>query len=384
VRARTPLIGIVLLCGALGAQSAERVIEGRVVLPSATATATAAATRPVRDAWVVLHRVGSDTAGPLDSMRTRSDGGYRFRYRPTGDSAAIYFVSTNRGGVAYFTTPARESDVRGGAAELFVYDTSSAPIPLAVRGRHVIVTAPEGEDVRTVIEVYELSNDTTLTRVARGRDGFTFDAPLPAGVSRVTGGEVDISPDAIRADGGRVLVNAPLSPGLKRVSFFYEVPADAAPIELLVETRVPVLEVLVEDANGSVEGAGLLAVEPVTVEGRPFRRYLAQDVAAAQTFRVTAPGSTGTGTLRVMLIVTAVGAAMLLGLGAAFLRSGPAAFARARRQDPEALALEIAALDQRFEAIPAPTEQQRAEHYLARARLKGRLADALAKRDGLA
>lgn len=378
MRARATLIGIVLAGGALGAQSPERVIAGRVVLPAATAT------RPVRDAWVVLHRVGSDTAGPLDSMRTRADGGYRFRYRPTGDSAAIYFVSTNRGGVAYFTTPTRESDARGDAAELFVYDTSSAPIPLAVRGRHVIVTAPEGEDVRTVIEVYELSNDTTLTRVARGRDGFTFDAPLPAGVSRVTGGEGDVSPDAIRAAGGRALVNAPLSPGLKRVSFFYEVPADAAPIELLVETRVPVLEVLVEDANGSVEGAGLVAVDPVTVEGRPFRRYLAQDVPAAQTFRVTAPGTPGTATLRVMLIVTAVGAAMLLGLGAAFLRGGPGAFARARNRDPEALALEIAALDQRFEAIPAPTEQQKAEHFLARARLKGQLADSLAKRDGLA
>jgi len=51
--------------------------------------------------------------------------------------------------------------------------------------------------------------------------------------------------------------------------------------------------------------------------------------------------------------------------------------------DPEALALAVAALDAAYEAIPAPTEQQKAEHYLERARLKGRLAAALAKRDGL-
>ena len=31
----------------------------------------------------------------------------------------------------------------------------------------------------------------------------------------------------------------------------------------------------------------------------------------------------------------------------------------------------------------APTEAQRAEHYLARAQLKGRLSAALAKREGL-
>ena len=66
------------------------------------------------------------------------------------------------------------------------------------------------------------------------------------------------------------------------------------------------------------------------------------------------------------------------------LRRGPSAFAPRRSVDPEALALEIAALDARFESIAAPTEQQRAEHYLARAHLKGRLSDALAKRDGLA
>jgi hypothetical protein len=361
------------------AQGAQRIIEGRVVLP-----ATRGTPRPVNDAWVVLHRVASDGAGPLDSMRTRADGGYRFRYRPTGDTAAIYFVSTNRGGIAYFTTPSREAVVRGEAGELLVFDTTSAPIPITIRGRHVIVTAPDTGDLRAIIEVYEVSNDTTVTRVARGAEGITFDAPLPPGATRLAGGDGDVSPDAIQMNAGRAEVAAPLAPGTKRISFYYDLPSDRSPIELLVESAVPVLEVLIEDSNGSAEGAGLVAVDPVTVEGRPFRRYLAQDVAAAQTFRVTAPSSGSAGTLRLMLIVTAIGAAMLFGLGAAFLRRGPSAFARSRANDPESMALEIAALDARFEAIASPSEQQRAEHYLARARLKGRLADALAKRDGLA
>ena len=50
----------------------------------------------------------------------------------------------------------------------------------------------------------------------------------------------------------------------------------------------------------------------------------------------------------------------------------------------DALTREIAALDSAYERIAAPTEQQKAEHYLARVQLKGRLASALAKRDGLA
>jgi hypothetical protein len=381
--ARLATLALVPLAPALaGAQGAERLLEGRVVLPGAAGAA--GAVRPVRDAWVVLHRVASDTAGPLDSMRTRADGGYRFRYRPTGDTAAIYFVSTNRGGIAYFTPPAREAVVRGDAGELLVYDTTSAPIPITIRGRHVIVTAPDTGDTRAVIEVYEVSNDTTLTRVARGAQGITFDAPLPPGATRLASGDGDVSPDAIRMNAGRAEVAAPLAPGVKRVSFYYDLPTDRSTIDLLVESAVPVLEVLIEDPNGSVEGAGLVAVDPVTVEGRPFRRYLAQDVAAAQTFRITAPTSGPGNNLRLMLIVTAIGTAMLFGLGAAFLRRGPSAFVRQRAVDPESLALEIAALDARFDAIASPSEQQRAEHYLARAHLKGRLSDALAKRDGLA
>jgi hypothetical protein len=121
----------------------------------------------------------------------------------------------------------------------------------------------------------------------------------------------------------------------------------------------------------------------VQIEGRPFKRFLAENATAASMIAVTIPPRASAGNLRLMLIVTAVGAAMLLGLGMVFARRGPGAFARARTSDPEVLALEIAALDTAFERIASPTEQQRAEHYLARAQLKGRLSAALAKRDGL-
>ena len=42
---------------------------------------------------VTLHRVGPDRSGPVESMRTRGDGSYAFRYQPTGSEDAIYFVS---------------------------------------------------------------------------------------------------------------------------------------------------------------------------------------------------------------------------------------------------------------------------------------------------
>ncbi len=336
-------------------------------------------------AMVVLHRVGPDAQGPIDSMRTDAAGRYRFRYRATGDSSAVYFVSTSRGGVSYFTPPTREAMVRGGTSEIMVFDTTSAAIPIVVRGRHVIITAPDSATgtKRTVIEAFELSNDSTVTRVARGSEGVTFDAALPPGVSVVTAGQGDISADAITAADGRVRVNAPLAPGLKQITFSYEVPVSTEPLELLVERPVGVLEVLVEDAGAVVDGAGLLVTDPVQIESRPFKRFMAQDAPAAQAIRITIPPRASAGNLRVMLIVTAVGAAMLLGLGMVFAKRGPGALRRARVDDPESLALEVAALDTAFERLAEPSEQQRAEHYLARARLKGRLSAALAKRDEL-
>lgn len=358
---------------------ADRTIEGRITLPGPTAAGV-----PVRGAWVTLHRVGPDTAGPLDSLRTGADGGYRFRYRAFGDPQAVYFVSTSRGGVNYFTPPVREPAVKGGLADLLVFDTTSAPIPITIRGRHLIVTSPDSgtRARRTVIEAFELSNDSSITRVALGDDGVTFDAALPPGVTSVTPGQGDISSDAISARDGRVMVNAPISPGLRQLTFSYEIPTSTDPFEFLVEQPATVLEVLVEDPSAIVNGAGLVAVDPVEIDGRGFRRFLAQDVAGAQTVSITVPPAASSMNVRLMIIVTGIGAAMLLGLGMFVLRRGPGVQRRA--DDPEALALEIAALDARYEQLGSPTEQQKAEHYLERARLKGRLASVLAKRDGLA
>lgn len=373
-----------LVAGSSGlqAQGTPRVLEGRITRPGAAGRAL-----PVVGEWAVLHRVGSDAAAPLDSMRTRSNGGFAFRYRASGDSNAVYFVSTTRGGVAYFTLPTREATVRGGMADLTVFDTTSGPVPITVRGRHLIVTAPDSATgtTRTVIEVYELSNDSTVTRVPGRGQTPTFEAPLPDGVTSVTGGQGDISPDAVRADEGRVRVWAPIAPGLKQFSFSYELPAARTALAARVETTIPVMEVLVEDPRGTAVGVGLTEVDPVQVDGRPFKRFLAQDVVPPGLIEVTSPGSEAAASgLRVMLVVTAVGAAMLLGLGMAFMRGGPNAFARRRTDDPERLALEIATLDGAFEALSAPSEQAKAEHYLKRAHLKGRLSNALAKRDGLA
>lgn len=375
--ARLAFLLLVAGSAPLQAQGDARSIAGRVLLPGGGTQGI-----PVAGAWVTLHRVGPDAAGPIDSMRTSRDGRYDFRYKATGDTSAIYFVSTSRGGVAYFTPPVRERAVRDGIAEIQVHDTTSAPLAIRTVGRHLIITAPDSatRTTRTVVEIYELSNDSTRTRVAAGANGFTFDAVLPTGVTEVTPGPGDVSPEAIRVVDGRVRVNAPISPGVRQIAFSYEIPANRDPLEFLVESPIALLEVLVESPDAIASGGRLVADAPVQIEGRPFKRFEAKDVAAAQTISVTVPSGSAGGKNRVMLIVALVGGALAIALLLALRRSFTAPRARHGKDDAEAIALEIATLDAALERRLAPTEADRAEYELARRQLKDRLDDVLANR----
>ena len=92
----------------------------------------------ISGAWVVLHRVGPDRAGPLDSTRSDARGRYSFKYDRTGSEDAIYFVSATHDGIAYFTPPLTAGRVTGDDAEIIVFDTTSGHVPFTIRGHHIV------------------------------------------------------------------------------------------------------------------------------------------------------------------------------------------------------------------------------------------------------
>lgn len=269
--------------------------------------------------WVTLHRVGSDTAGPLDSARTGADGGYRFQYRPSGSTDALYFVSSSYGGIAYFTPPLRAADVRGEAAEITVFDTTSAAVPISVRGRHLIVSAPSAQGTRRIVEVFELTNDTSVTAVPAARASGTWSVALPAGARAFSVRAGEVPADGMTVSGGRAVLRVPVAPGLKQVAFTYELPGDAFPLQLALEQPVTVLEVLLEDPRGTATGAKLVATSAVVLEGSTFQRYLAQDPKAGERLVVALP-------VPPLRWEGYVPAALLVGIGGAMfvllLRSG--------------------------------------------------------------
>lgn len=380
---------------AQAADTAQRFVSGRVMLPSGREAV------PVPGVWVTLHRVGPDSSGPLDSTRTRGNGGYAFRYRTRGSPQAIYFLSVSYGGVAYFSAPLRDPRVTGDDAQITVFDTTSAPVPLHIQGRHVVVSSPNAAGLREIVEVYEISNDSTLTRISPDDAHPTWSAILPAAAENFQVAQADISPASVSVDSGRVKSVAPFAPGLKQISFSYELPESAFPLDIPLADSVPVLEVLLEDPGAKVSGARLSQVAAATIEGRTFNRFLAQNAPKNAVFTVTAPPP-GTPPLseRFQVVLVAVfSLVMLTALGVYFSRrraAGGVATAAQRGVVPlrtpqvsaegdEAarIAREIARLDEAHERNGEGGAEADESYRVRRAELKRALAAELDARRSL-
>lgn len=260
-------------------------VSGRVIRPGGDSVMA------VGDALVTLHRVGTDHAGPLDSTRTSGTGGFAFTYTRTGADDAIYFVSSSRGGVAYFTRPLTEGADSGDNTEIMVFDTTSKPVRVTVRGRHVVVGRADASGDRVVTEVFDLSNDSSVTRVASSDhpDGAVWSSILPAGAVHPVVNDGDIPAPAVTFASGRVLVYAAFAPGIKQLAYRYALVGSEFPLRMPLERPTEILEVLLEDPSARANAPGLRQMPPVSVEGHDFRRFVAQDVAANAVLTVSEP-----------------------------------------------------------------------------------------------
>jgi hypothetical protein len=381
-----------LLPQALAAQEAEwRTVNGRVVRPAPFLEGDTTAVVGMPNLKVVLHRVSSTLQGPLDSSRTDAEGRYRFRFQPSGGADAVYFVSAMHDDIAYFTNPLRGLVNEGSDAEIAVFDTTSVPFPLTVRGRHLIVGALDSLGERTVVEIFEVSNDSTRTLVAPDSPDAdpTWSFPIPRAARDVKAGQGDVSADAFVQSPGRVALYAALAPGLKQLSVTYKVPDNGFPLDLVIDGGAVVLEVLLEEPDATVRGANLVAVEPVGLEGRQFVRYLAQDVRPGAAITIDTPsGKLGGRGLYVTALLGAIGLLMLLALFRAGTRRQTRRETVAPRlgavpyevPTPERLAREIADLDAAFAAQTEPSEAVRAAYTRRRAELADLLREELAAR----
>ncbi|MEP6765472.1 MAG: hypothetical protein ABJB66_14250 [Gemmatimonadaceae bacterium] len=382
----------------VGAQES-RSVDGRVVRPvSVPITDTGKAPKKidslaltsVTNAMVTLHRVAKDGQGPLDSVRTDAKGVYHFSFRTKGDADAVYFTSVTWGGIAYFTAPLRNVVTRDRDAEITVFDTTTRALPLTISGRHLIVSAADTSNQRTVVEVFEISNDSALTMVsADSKTGKpTWSVAVPVDARNVKVGQGEVTADALTATPGRVSVFSAIAPGVKQISFSYRVPSQSFPLSFVVEHGASVLEVLLEDPTGRVTGSGLAATDPVSLENRNFRRFLAQDVKDGAIISVILSSGPSVGrNLYIAMLLGTIGVVMLLILFRAVQRRRPALSGGTLTptRAPEApladrIAREIVDLDATFAKHENPSDALHQAYKERRAELKDALAAEIARR----
>ncbi len=369
-RRNLPLL--LLLAGTPSLATAQVTAEviGRVVRVAGTDTI------PVPAAGIVLHRVGQDTQGPLDSLRV--DGAGRFRFEFPVDTSAAYILSVRHHGITYFSSPvARDPAHRTDDILLIVSDTSSSA-PVVVAARSLIIGGAEPSGSRTVVEVIELANRGQATRVSV--DSLpTFALALGRGGHGFVIEDTDLSPDAVRVSGDSLLVFAPLAPGERVVIVQYVLPAGTSRLELPAGPAVDTMQVLLE--MGRLELlVDLPRATDEQLDGRPYARWVGpwpegQPLAVAVT-GVTIRPDRLLGTL-VALLVLAMGAGLLLARRRRTTAT-PLATPRVTR-GPSDLLDALATLDARYRGREGDTTAAEWQQYQAeRARLKAALERALA------
>lgn len=361
----------VLLCApALGAQqSQDLLLRGQVLLGDTTLSA----------GTVMLHEVTNVSQGEIDSVAVSQDGSFSFRL-PTAPSQVedrFYFASIRHAGILYFGSALAETAQLEAVYEIQAYDTLMVPqsgfdIPLQARN---IFFEPNGEEWR-VTDIFQLRNEEGRTLVASD-GGPVWSYPLPPGARDFTSGQGELSLDGTSFENGVVSVRAAIAPGERVFIFRYTVddpfgllptPGNTEGLDLLV--REPAPRVGVE----GLELAGRIELEA----GSTYRRYSAVNVGPD---RVRLVQTQQEGDLPVEWITVLIGLALALAAlfvmrtrGGLTLAGTPeTGGAPTVLQVRQTLLLEVAKLDEDFEAKAPPSEEERASYEARRAELLRRL-----------
>lgn len=381
------VLSLSLLPGSLSAQQpAEPRLRGEVVKDGA----------PVAGGTVVLHRVTREDAGEVDSVRLGSDGSFEFALPAVPDPEGrrdVYFASIRYQGIFYFGAAVTRPVQLDSLYTIEVHDTARAPaggaeLPVS----HRTLFLEEGEEAWEVTDLFELRNDGGRTVVA-APGAATWTYPLPGEARDFRTGQGDFPPDAVAFSESGVQVSAPMPPGRRVFVVRYSVPSLDLVVPLPGTTEV--MEVLIREPAPPVDVRPLAAAPPVELEpGSTYRTFTGEDLRDTEIrMRPSeAEGEFPVEWLAVILaLVLAVAGLAAVGLGRRQRPSGGTAPAPEGPPTPTAspagpdapatdgltrqeLVLEIARLDEAFEAKEDPTPEDEARYRARRRRLLERLA----------
>jgi hypothetical protein len=319
---------------------------------------------------VVLHRVGKQLQGPVDSTLTDARGRFRFRY--PSDTSALFLASARYAGIEYFTPPFRSLPGLSDSSLLIVVSDTSSGVLVTLEARHIVVSRPAKDGTRSVLEIVVLANVGSRTRIAADSLRPAWAGRIPSGVVGFGARESDVSPESVQQRNDSVLIFAPVAPGQKQIAYSYTLPASRHAIVFPVDQPAAALNLLLEEFDARVAAPGLTRADSQTIEGRRFLRWSgAGIVGSAVTVRFTP----GFGALVLPILVGAIGLALVVGVWWWSRRAPSHAAAPA----PEALLDAIARLDAKYLGRQQDVSAAEWQKYEAdRARLKAEAGRRLA------
>jgi len=253
---------------------------------------------------------------PIDSTHTDAAGRYVMTVRRP-DSTALYVVSSWHAGIAYFSEPV----IPGRKATeqlqpLYVFDTTSGGPAVKLQRRLVTVAGRKRDGSRDVLELLELENPGTATRVPADTTRPSWAGAIPAAAIQFQIGRGDVSAQAVTLRHDSLAVFAPIPPReRKQVSLTYVLPATVQRFSLPIDQPTAEVDLLLEDTAAVVTASRLDSLGVETIGGRRFARYRTPPLAAGAPLALafTAPRLAPEG------LVPFVVALAALALGAGFV-----------------------------------------------------------------
>lgn len=330
---------------------------------------TATDTIPVGGTKVMLHRIGREQQGPVDSVVSDRGGGFRFRFQ--ADTAAVYLVSAGWGGIEYFSSPLHTEPTLPDTALVLVLSDTSSSARVTTVSRHIVISKPSADGLRASLEIVVIANAGPATRITADTLHPSWAAPLPRNVAGFTAGSGDFSSEALTVRNDSVLVFAPIAPGEKQLLYTYALPPNPGPVTIPMGDSIGTLNILLEEKALRVRGGGLIPLDSQVIEGRSFMKWEGT-VKPGSSITIDFPGN------RTAWVIPALVGGIALALvivGALALRRRPAM----RPVMAPSLIDQLARLDARYAGREASTP---AEEWLVyqqeRARLKAALQAQLA------
>lgn len=320
-------------------------------------------TVPVTGVRLVLHRVGRNLQGPVDSMPADAAG--RFRFRVPVDTTSLFLVSTNYAGIEYFTPPVLSTAGQGDTTVVLVVSDTSSAAPVRLSARYLVIRAAAEDGSRAVLDLLVLVNGGDHTRVGKDTLTPTWIGTLPSGAVGARVGEADFSSEAAVIHGDSLLVYAPLAPGEKQVTLEYILPA-RTDLSLRFPADSVATNVLAQDTDAHVINPAMALVDTQTIEGASFQRWVGVPRANSM-LKVTFGGAPGSvpGWLLPSLVAL-MGTGFLVTMWRLRSRAAPASL--------DSLTDRIAALEARYEGRETEVSAEEWQRYLAdRERLRAEL-----------